>query len=117
MKIIFLLIFLLGLFCGSAIAKEEPSKKDEYFGCKRINAFNQEEKEILTAVESFLNERQKNNKIDAYYKIDKKTNDGSQVFVLYVGGYNTDGKPIFKPGGHNSVVYSNGEIRLGTLRR
>lgn len=64
-----------------------------------------DERKIVTRVEQHLEGRD-GQPADARYRV-AETDEGYQVDVLYVTGYDENGDPVFIAGGHCTVIVSN----------
>ena len=63
--------------------------------------FSAEEQRMVAAARAYL-EKSWQKPLDARYRVDR-TQDGYEVFAMFVGGYE-NGRPLFYPGGHGTVV-------------
>jgi hypothetical protein len=65
--------------------------------------FSADEQRMVAAARAYL-EKSRGKPLDARYRVEH-TRDGCQVFAMFVAGYE-NGRPLFYPGGHGSVVLS-----------
>jgi hypothetical protein len=63
--------------------------------------FSADDQRVIAAARAYL-ETNEHAPLDARYSI-KRTQDGYEVFAMFVAGYE-NGRPLFYPGGHGMVV-------------
>lgn len=73
-------------------------------GDKRFTAI---EQRAAAAAKAYL-ERERKKPLDGRYRV-SQTQEGYTVFVMYVGSYDQDGRPVYAPGGYG-IVYLNADF-------